>query len=137
MNKIKNCFSTILELVNIIVVGIYLYNLNSFNTKLSEFKDSNWVIKSFEILESEGEKAYKYLIGAFLLCFLEIMIILIINYIFKQSVEKNIYGFWINLLTILVNLLLIVFILIEISNPILVAFVILLITGGAIGMSIS
>ena len=65
------------------------------------------------------------------------MIILIINYIFKQSVEKNIYGFWSNLLTILVNLLLIVFILIEISNPILVAFVILLITGGAIGMSIS
>lgn len=114
MNKIKNCFSTILELVNIIVVGIYLYAFSPSDSNIS-----------------------KDLIGAFLLCFLEIMIILIINYIFKQSVEKNIYGFWINLLTILVNLLLIVFILIEISNPILVAFVILLITGGAIGMSIS
>lgn len=121
------------EIINLVITLWYLIKLSIFNSQLKNINEKNIVIRSFEILAQKGNEAYRFLWLAFLLSLIQIGGFVICFYVYKQSSLKIIHI----LLILIINGILLIAIVIEIANPILIAFVITTLIAGGIGMAMS
>lgn len=126
------------ELINIIAVVTYLVLLMFFNNEIkSEITSDNWITRSFEILQYDQGKAFNYLLLAFGLSLLEIVLSFVFILMYKRGINSSPVELVIVTVIVFINIILLIGIIVEIANPILVAFVIVMLIGGGVGVSMS